>query len=151
MMRTFDATVHDTIARHPEIKSAFGCDVDQMLMSFADMAAHPDDFALLHNKEGDMAMVFEWSAPFVWQMHTLALPSCRGKRALQAGKAMIREMFVEHGAWMIWGQTPVDLRAARIFNRWCGGTSVGFREQPLFGNSEVFCGTRDEWLSRHAK
>ncbi|UZK69601.1 hypothetical protein OKW76_00480 [Sphingomonas sp. S1-29] len=149
MMRTFDSTVHDAIVHHPEIASAFGCEVGEMQISFAEMAKYPDDFALLHNEECDMAMAFEWSAPFTWQMHTLALPSCRGKRALKDGKAMIREMFVEHGACLIWGQTPVNLRAARIFNRWCGAKSVGFREQPLFGLSEVFMGLKDEWLERH--
>jgi len=148
MMRTLDASVHDAIARHPEIRSAFGCNPNEMLMSFQEMADHPDDFALLRNEAADMAMVFEWSAPLVWQMHTLALPSCRGKRALADGKAVIREMFLHHNAAMIWGQTPVELRAACLFNRWCGGKFVGYRDQPKFGKSEVFIGIRDEWLAR---
>ena len=144
MMRTFDATVLNRIARHPEIVAQFG--VEQ---SFSALVSEPDYFALFNNADGDGGMVFEWSAPGVWQMHTMFLPECRGKRAIRDAKAMVREMFIDVGATMLWGQTPLGLKGARMFNRLIGATQMGFGDHHVSGPVEFFGGYRDDWLQRH--
>lgn len=146
MMRTFDATVFNRIAAHPEIVAQFGQEQD-----FTEMAADPEFFALFNNAEGDGGMVFEWSAPGVWQMHSLFLPSCRGKRAIRDAIDIGREMFTTVGATMIWGQTPVHLTGARMFNRLVGGSHLGFGKHWVSGDVEYFGSYRDDWLKRHGE
>jgi len=147
-MRTFDATLHNRIAAHPAVAPMLGFDRVGATIDFSDLAKEPDFYALLSNGE-DATMVMEWSAPFTWQMHTMFLPSCRGKRAITVAKQMIRHMLTVEGAFMIWGQTPVENRAARLFNRWCGATSVGFKPHAFLGPCEIFVGLGSEWLANN--
>jgi hypothetical protein len=148
-MRTFDATLHNQIAAHPEVAPMLGYDrVGGQPIDFAELAAEPDYFVLLTNGE-DACMVFELSAPFTWQMHTLFAPTCRGRRAITTAKGMIRYMLTTQGALMVWGMTPVDNRAARLFNRWLGATSVGIKPHAFMGDVEWFCGLGPEWLANN--
>lgn len=116
IVRATDATIHNLIANHPAVKPTFGYQ-----HGFADLSPlldHPEQYVLLHDGNG-AASIFEWSAPYVWQGHSLYLPHRRGKDGIQAGRDMLQWMF-DHGAKMIWGMTPLDNRPAQMFNRLLG-------------------------------
>ena len=88
---------------------------------------HPDQYILLHDNEG-AASIFDWSAPGVWQGHSMFLPRRRGKEGIQSAKDMIGWMF-DHGAQIIWGMTPTseDYRRVHMFNRLIGFKARGLR------------------------
>ena len=132
--RATDAIVHNLIGNHPEVKPTINyTDGDA---DFSPLLEHPDQYVLLHDGEG-AASIFEWSAPGIWQGHSLYLPERRGKAGLQSGKDMIAWMF-EHGAEMIWGQTPLDNRPARMFNRLIGAKTNGTGVHHVAGPVEYF-------------
>lgn len=145
-MRVFDASLHNLIANHPEVAPHLAHDPAKGPLFFDNLVLEPQFYVLLHNGV-DAAMIFEWSSPHVWQQHTIFAPSCRGKPAVIEAKKMLRWMFEEEGAVMIWGQTPLANRAARIFNRWVGGVSQGLGDHHIVGPVEYFSANRDEWLA----
>lgn len=119
--RHFDAELHNAIANHPEVKPTLGYNQDYTdLTSLLD---HPEAYVLLSDGEAACS-VFEWSAPGVWQGHSFFLPHVRGKRGVVAGKAMCDFMF-DQGAKMLWGMTPLQNRAAQMFNRLLGFKEAG--------------------------
>jgi hypothetical protein len=135
-MRVFDASVHNRIANDPLVRPSFAWAEGDL--SFDDEVSRPDDYVFLANEEGDAAAIFEWSAPGTYQVHTMALGSCRGRRALDTGARMIAWMFDREGALMLWGMTPAYNRAARMFNRMIGARSQGMREHFVTGSCEIF-------------
>ncbi|NYD88747.1 hypothetical protein [Sphingomonas melonis] len=105
-------------------------------LDFTPCLMAPDDYIVLSNGK-DAAAMFEWSAPNVWEGHTMFLPSCRGRRAVETGKAMMAWMF-EHGAEIIWGQTPTIYRHVRWFNRQVGFSLAGIGFHHVSGEVERF-------------
>lgn len=158
-MRDFDATVHNRIVNHPAIKPHFmmADPLNDFRIDFADLAERPDHYVLLHNgrSSGDLradaAMIFDWSAPDVWEAHLLFLPSCRGRDALAAVQDFGRTMFEEVGARLLWGQITAGNRGARWFARQIGGKTRGGTHHHIFGLSELFVCDRDDWEARRAK
>lgn len=134
-MRTFDPSVLNRIANHPEVKPYFGHAEGPIF--FDELAALPNDYALLCNGE-DAGAVFEWTGPGIWQSHYLALPSCRGRLCVAEFRRMIDWMFEHEGARTLWGQTPVGNRAARWVNRQIGAVSHGIRTHHISGPCELF-------------
>lgn len=135
-MRVFDASVHNAIANHPSVRPSFPWVEGEV--SFDEEVRLTDAYVFLVNEDRDAAAIFEWSAPRVYQVHSMSLPSCRGKAVIEVGKRMIAWMQAEMGARMIWGQTPVDNRAARMFNRLMGARSEGMRGHHVTGECELF-------------
>ena len=134
-MRTFDPTVLNRIANHPEVKPYFGHEEGEIF--FDECASLPDDYVLLDNGK-DAGAIFEWTGPGIWQGHYLSLPVCRGRAALAEFSRMIDWMFEHEGARLIWGQTPEANRAARWVNRQLGMVSQGFRVHHASGLCELF-------------
>lgn len=100
--------------------------------------AFPSDatgVVVLSNGE-DACGVFERTGDRAWQAHTLFAASCRGARALAAGRAMVDHM--RPIAALLWGATPVGNRAARWFNRQLGFVSKGFDVFAAEGAVEIF-------------
>jgi hypothetical protein len=58
--------------------------------------------------------------PGVVQGHWAFATTCRGRRAIDTGKAMIAWLH-EHGQRIVWGSTPNENRKAIWFNRMIGG------------------------------
>lgn len=116
-----DAAQHNYIANHPAVKLTLGYNAGYT--DFTPLLADPENYVLL--ADGDVAAVFECSAPRVWQAHTMVLPTARGKQAVASGKAMLAFMFEEMNARLVWGQTPVANRAAQMFNRLIGAKPEG--------------------------
>lgn len=119
--RATDALVHNAIANHPDVKPTIS--YTDGYADFTPLFDYPDYHVLLHDGEG-AASIFEWSAPGVWQGHSMFHPDRRGKDGIRSGRDMIRWMF-DHGAQIVWGQTPLDNRAALMFTRLIGGTPCG--------------------------
>jgi hypothetical protein len=121
IIRHTDAELHNRIANHPEVKPTLG--YNEGPTDFTPLLDHPEGYVLLSDGAG-CAAVFEWSAPGVWQAHSMVLPEYRGRAAVNAALEMFDLMFAE-GARMIWGMTPIDNRAAQIFNRMIGAKAAG--------------------------
>jgi hypothetical protein len=139
--RATDAAIHNAIANHPEVKPTLS--YTEEYADFTPLFDHPDDYILLHDGNG-AASIFEWSAPGVWQGHSMFLPEARGRAGIQSGKDMIAWMF-DQGARMIWGQTPLDkrLRGARMFNRFIGFKASGTGVHHVAGPVQYFIFERE--------
>lgn len=130
--RSTDAALHNFIINMDSVSAAFG----EHRKDLSPLLDFPKSYVLLDNGK-DAASVFEWTAPRVWQAHTYFLPSARGKQGITDAKAMCRWMF-DNGALVLWGQTPVHNRAARMFNRLIGAKSEGFDTHQISGEVEYF-------------
>lgn len=122
IVRATDASLHNRIANHPAVKPTLG--YNEGPTDFTPLLDDPDNYVLLSDGS-EAAAIFECSAPRVWQAHSMVLPTCRGWKAVDAGKAMLAWMFDEMNARLIWGQTPVDHKAAQMFNRLIGAKPEG--------------------------
>lgn len=139
-MRTYDPTVLNRIANLPEVKPYFG-HVEEGDIYFDELVPLRDDYILLCNGE-DAGMVLEWSGPNIWQGHILFGRSCRGGAGLREFRKMLDWCFGPGQAKIIWGQVPIDNRAARIFVRKAGFQSRGLHMHHIAGACELF------WMER---
>ena len=144
-LRTYDATVLNSIAADPTVAESMGWDGGEP-MTFDKFAADPVHFILMDNGV-DAGTIFEWRGPRIWEVHTMSLPSCRGENVFKVGLAIWREMFRDH-ADIIWTQCPISNLPARGISRKIGGRSMGFGESHLVGQVEYFRFDRDDWLAR---
>jgi hypothetical protein len=133
IVRATDAALHNSIFNLWEVNIHFG----GAPIDFSEAVAITDGYVFLHNGR-DAASIMEWSGPRMWQVHTGFAQSCRGKDAVREGKAMLAYMFDELNARLIWGQTPINNRRARMFNRLCGAKSDGFGVHHVSGPVEYF-------------
>lgn len=121
--RETGAELHNLIANHPAVKPTLG--YNEGPTDFTPLLDHPEAYVLLSDGEG-CAAIFEWSAPHVWQAHSMVLPESRGKTAVRAAREMFDFMFTEPiAARMIWGMTPTDNQPALSFNRLIGAKPAG--------------------------
>jgi hypothetical protein len=132
--RATDARIHNHIANHPEVKPTISYAEDYA--DFTPLFEQPDHYILLHDGMG-ASSIFEWSAPGVWQGHSMFLPERRGKEGIASAKDMIAWMF-EQGARMLWGQTPIENLPARMFNRLVGFKRCGRGVHHVAGPVEYF-------------
>ena len=79
--------------------------------------------AIVLSNGHDALAAFEQTAPGIYQTHTMFAATCRGRRAIDTGRAMLAWMF-ERGAEMIWGSTPRVNRRACWFNRHLGASEM---------------------------
>lgn len=117
-----DARLINRIANHPDVRPTFGYHEGETDLS--PLFDHQDAYVVISDGDG-AASLFEWSAPGVWQGHSLFLPDSRGEYGIAAARAMCRWMFEHRAARILWGMTPVDHRAAQMFNRLVGFKAVG--------------------------
>lgn len=163
-MRTNDPTVHNVLANHPDTISALHWRGDGFL-TFDNLCEDADNYYLLHNGDREftvgevlagtlpadfptLAFIGEWSAPGVVELHTMSLPGARGN-LVQDAKALIHELFVEHGFDMIWGRTSQDNPRAQAFNLKIGAEPCGRGNHPIAGEVAYFRNSRARWLRDH--
>lgn len=91
--------------------------------------------------DGDVAL-FDHEGERTYQVHFLF--KSRGRKAIEHAKQAFRIMFTEHDADLIFGLTPVILPHARLFNRWIGGRSAGFRDTSE-GRCELYVLSKFQW------
>ena len=137
--RATDASLHNAIANHAQVLPTLSYSGEYA--DFSPLLEHPETYILLHDGSG-VASIWEWSAPNIWQGHSMALPESRGRGGLEAGKAMIRWMF-DHGAEMLWGQTPLNNRPALMFTRLIGGKPSGQGVHHIAGPVQYFTFERE--------
>jgi hypothetical protein len=77
-------------------------------------------------------MLFHESDPGLWEGHWLFHARAPYGTAL----AMVRKFVLSEKPKLLWGRVPVANRAARLFTRKLGFTSLGIRERPF--PAEIF-------------
>lgn len=117
-----DAALHNAIANDPAVRPTLG--YHEGATDFSPLLENPESYVLLSDGEG-VAGVFEWTAPGVWQGHTMIRPASRGRRAIRHGKAICRYMFEKKQARMLWGMAPEHHAGAKMFNRLLGMKAEG--------------------------
>jgi hypothetical protein len=105
-----------------------------------------DETNLLLTENGNDIVMLEGYGEGVYNVHWLL--ASRGKKALASAERLLRRAFVQHGATLVFGWTPVHLRAARWFNRKIGGKSLGIRGTD-WGPMEGFSMTREQFEARY--
>lgn len=109
-----DPLIVNGFANHPEIRPMFG-GAQELDLSSAIKA--PNVF--LFGEHGGFCA--SWSAPGVFEVHTLIAPEGRGKWAIEAAKQAQRIM-TDKGAEMLWTRVHPDARHTALFTR-----KMGFR------------------------
>lgn len=132
--RETDATLVNALVNHPAVLPAFDLTGAGSLDFTACVTS--DDYRVLSSGPQCVGF-FEWSAPNVWECHTMFHPDVRGAEAIAAAKAMCTWMFAD-GATMLWGQTPTIMRPARWFNRKVGFVPAGIGFHHVCGEVERF-------------
>ena len=147
-MRTFDANVVNHIVNtNPKIMESIQYDPAEGPFDLQPYCEAVFSCILMDNRK-DAAAFFHWSSPQIWQAHTVFGTTCRGRAAINTAKDMLREMFTVWDAEQIWGQTPIDNRAAHWFNRQIGAEYLGEDVHHTIGDVLNFRIRRDDWLLR---
>lgn len=107
----------------------------------ADWVSRPGNRSVAF-RNGDVVL-FEDAGDSIFFVHWL-FDTARGKEAKAQARIAFNQAFDSFGADALTGLTPVENRAARIFNRWMGCKALGIMETP-FGPCEKFLLTRQMW------
>ena len=134
VVRQTTAALHNRLANLPEIRPTLG--YHDGVTDVTELLDHPDAYVLLSVGDG-VAAIFEWSAPNVWQSHSMVATGARGRQAIAACRAMCLYMFEVIGARFLWGMTPLRNRAACMFNALIGFKKTG----EMTDAANVECGT----------
>jgi hypothetical protein len=144
--RETDAALINRIANHPKVLPLFDL-AKTGALDFAECVERPDDYVIL--SDGALCCaIFEWSAPRVWQGHTLFHPNAATRYAVTTGRAICVRMLSD-GADMLWGMTPSILRHVRWFNRQLGFSSAGIGFHHVSGEVEYFTMRKSNGCTPH--
>lgn len=86
----------------------------------AEWANEPDNWVL---RDGSDAILLEGDNTSVYNLHWLL--ASRGRSAFLAAERLLGRAFNERNALILFGYTPVEMKAARWFNRKIGAVSTG--------------------------
>ncbi len=116
---TRDAALINRIANSEGVREFVAA--DDRVMDWAPLVAHPfeETGAVVLTNGEDAIGAFVHTAPSVYQAHTIFAKTCRGRRAIDTARAMLKWM-ADHGATIVWGATPRANRKACLFNRLVG-------------------------------
>lgn len=131
-----DIALINGISNHDDVRVGSGLGEDEV-GDYTDALNNPN-LVFLINDTMDAMTILEFKGPGIWEIHSLFLKTARGRRGIQIGKDMLEYMRVHRGAKIIWGQTPIELRGARLFNKWCGLESKGYGVLLGIGPVEYF-------------
>lgn len=102
------------VANLPEVLPFIGPNL--VSIDLGDLLNLPSRYLFLSNEEETAISLWEMYSPGIWEGHTMFTNQCRGRQAIQTGRAMIDTLHEIRPVMMIWGQTPVSNRAANWFN-----------------------------------
>lgn len=108
-----------------------------------DWLATPGNVSIV--SAGDVAL-FDAKGDGIFEGHFLF--RSRGEAAIVAARLAFREMFMLHGATMIFGLVPADRRDVNLLVRWAGGKHVGIR-QTSEGPCELFVLPIEMWKGQN--
>lgn len=91
---------------------------------------------------GDDIALFDDEGEATYQVHFLF--ASRGKAAVASAKESFKQMFVNHGAELIFGLVPDFRRDVKMLARWAGGKCMGTRTTPE-GDCELFVLSKEMW------
>ena len=132
--RETDASLINALANAPDVAP------------FVNYSTKPIDFApalapncgvIFLSNGRDAVAAFERTAPRRWQSHTLFGPTCRGRAAIDTGRAMVAWM-LDRCADVLWGATALKNRKARWFNHQIGAVVVGHADYEIEGPVGIF-------------
>lgn len=122
----------------PSLELVNGLLNDPAIRPFIAVGTHPLDGSALVSDPRNVVIaderggaIFAWRGPGIYEGHSFF--RVRGREALDLGKEIIGKLDFE----MLWGATPLQLRAARWFNRQLGFESLGEIDTPE-GRCELF-------------
>lgn len=98
-------------------------------------AFESEDIVIVSNGR-DACAVFAQTEPRRWQSHTMFATTCRGRAAIDTGRAMVE--YMRPYADVLWGATPVKNCAARWFNRQLGAMPIRRDTYEAEGEVEIF-------------
>lgn len=125
--RTFCADRVNAIVNSPSVRPTVGGE------GFVDCSQLIADRRNVFLISGDDGACFIWKGPRVFEAHSFFVS--RGRAAIDMGKAMLE--WIGDCSDLVWAATPLELRAARWFNRQIGLKSLGEIETPD-GPCELF-------------
>jgi RimJ/RimL family protein N-acetyltransferase len=118
--RTLNRRLMESIANHPEVRPHIGGDPEA-----------PLDLTAFFENDQNIALVGEhggflcgWSAPSVYEIHTMVLPEGRGQWAYDLAKAG-RNWMEEFGALHLWTRVHPDAPHVRRFTLKAGFKPAG--------------------------
>lgn len=119
--RSYATQTINALANHPELRPFVGGDPKLPL----DMTAAIDNDlnVFLMGEHGGFILI--WSAPGVYEVHTLIRPEGRGKWALDAAREGIATMKRDYGAKHIWTRVDPEQRNVRAFTMTVGMKPCG--------------------------
>lgn len=138
LVETKDPALLNSFINDPAILPFVGFDAYDTVDYGAVLAR--DDVVAVHSGD-DAMMVFQRTGPAcfgLWEKHTLFRATCRGRRGIATGMAMLDYARTSLGARGVWSQTPVENKRACWFNRQIGMVSHGRASSDLLGPVEHF-------------
>ena len=124
--RTFDADRINYLSNHPDIRPHIGGD-GASLIDVTDLVADRDNI-FLGGEHG--AFCCTWTAPGVYEIHTLVLPEGRGAWAAQFARCG-RDYMAANGARHLWTMVHPDARNVKAFTLRSGLKPAGIRKTGL--------------------
>ncbi|WP_426262995.1 hypothetical protein [Sphingomonas sp. PWP1-2] len=117
---TRDAALINRIANSDGVREFVAA--DDRLMDWTPLIARPfeETGAVVLTNGADAVAAFTYTAPSIFQAHLLFAKTCRGRKAIDTARAMLKWMF-DNGATIVWGAAPRANRKVGIFGRLIGG------------------------------
>lgn len=109
----------NSLMARPEIAPMIGLAPGDPILT-DDIYKCPDVYTVLSNEDYTAVTIWEEQSLGSYQGHTLFSNLVRGRDAIILGKEMIQWMLANKQPILLWGQTPIDNKAARWFNRQVG-------------------------------
>lgn len=130
-----DVYVINRIFTTPEVLS-FHANNPELEYDFT-RALQEDNCIFLINDTNDAMSMWEPIPGNYYEGHSMFTNTCRGRRGLETGKAMMRFLYDELNVRKAIGHTPISNLAARKFSRMLGFKSEGFKTSSV-GIVEMF-------------
>ncbi len=113
--RSFDTDWADFLANHDAIRPHVGMPE----LGRLELAGLIEDERNVFLEWDAGGFFYHWTAPKVWEVHTMILPEGRGPLALFAARASL-EWMGNHGAEKVWTRVKAEDRHTRLFTRAAG-------------------------------
>lgn len=127
MIRTLDSTILNEIANEPQVRVWLG---GTQPLDLTETVCNPENFCFLTDEQRG-GYIYHKRAPGLYEVHTLALPTGRGRQMLEARSQGLREMFTKTDCVEVVTKVPEGNQGAAVW-----ATKAGFRE--VFRRAKAF-------------
>lgn len=115
LARSFDTDWANYLANHESIRPHVG----HLELGELDLGPVVESDRNLFLEWDDGGFLYHWTAPAVFEVHTMILPEGRGPVGLEMARASLR-MAAELGAEKAWTRVKAEDRHTRLFTRAAG-------------------------------